>query len=108
MSDGPGHNKNIYIPPEHSTDNDSAGFKGSAKETSMPLSNKRKAILKAVAKFAPEAPKAVKLPMQLFTCSFAIVNLAKEMLSDYRASTLQMTLLLRVTACHHHHHHHHN
>jgi hypothetical protein len=104
MSDGPSDNKNMYIPPKHSTNNDSVGFKGSAEETSMPLSKKRKAILKAVVKFAPEASKAVKLPMQLFTCSFAIVILAKEMLSDYRASTLQMTLLLRVTACHHYHH----
>lgn len=65
MSDGPDLDKHAYIPPEEPTEDDTMGSEGSAEETPMPLSKKRKA--------APMLTKQVAL-----TRSFAVADLAAE------------------------------
>ena len=42
MSDRPDPDKHVYIPPEEPTEDNTMGFEGSAEETPMPLSKKRK------------------------------------------------------------------
>jgi hypothetical protein len=65
MSDGPEFDNNPYIPPEDPTEDDSMGSEGSAEETPMPLSKKRKT--------ATTAFKRVALAR-----SFAVADLAAE------------------------------
>ncbi|KIM71183.1 hypothetical protein PILCRDRAFT_93990, partial [Piloderma croceum F 1598] len=66
MSDGPEFDNNPYIPPEDPTEDDTMGSEGSAEETPIPLSKKRKTA-------ATTALKWVAL-----THSFAVADLAAE------------------------------
>lgn len=68
MSDGPDFNNNTYTPPDNATEDDTMGSEGSAEETPIPLSKKRKTAAKATTAF-----KRVAL-----TRSFAVADLAAE------------------------------
>jgi hypothetical protein len=76
MSDGPDLDKHTYIPPDYSTEDDLVGSEGSAEETPMPSSKKRKAAQTAAAESIPDGPKAGK--RVALTRSFAIADLADE------------------------------
>jgi hypothetical protein len=72
MSDGPNLDKRTRISPENPTEDEMMGSEGSAEETPIPLSKKRKAAVEPATK-APKATKQVAL-----TRSFAVADLAAE------------------------------